>query len=88
MGSGYAANLGLFSCVCKRGDIILFDQLVHASIRDGIRMSNASGYSFQHNDYHALEDLLKKHQGENVFVAIESVYSMDGDGLASSKKTI
>jgi 8-amino-7-oxononanoate synthase len=78
-GSGYAANLGLFSCVCKRGDIILYDQLVHASIRDGIRMSNAAGYSFIHNDYEALEILLKKHQGENVFVAIESVYSMDGD---------
>ncbi len=78
-GSGYAANLGLFSCVCKRGDIILYDQLVHASIRDGIRLSNAVGYAFAHNDYDALEILLKKHRGQNIFVAIESVYSMDGD---------
>lgn len=83
-GSGYAANLGLFSCVCKRGDVVLFDQLVHASIRDGIRMSNASGYSFAHNDYDALEALLKKYQGQNIFVAIESVYSMDGDNPDAS----
>ena len=78
-GSGYAANLGFFSCVCKRGDIILFDQLVHASIRDGIRMSNASGYGFAHNDFAALESLLIKHIEVTVFVALEGVYSMDGD---------
>lgn len=78
-GSGYGANLGFFSCVCKRGDIILYDQLAHASIRDGLRMSNATSYSFTHNDFDALENLLKKHTGSNVFVAIESVYSMDGD---------
>ena len=84
-GSGYAANLGFFSCVCKRGDIILYDQLAHASIRDGIRMSNATGYGFAHNDLDALETLLEKHQGSIIFVAIESVYSMDGDNPDAAK---
>jgi 8-amino-7-oxononanoate synthase len=55
--SGYDANLGLLSCVPQKGDTILYDSLSHASIRDGIRLSFAQSYSFQHND---LEDLEKK----------------------------
>ena len=48
--SGYNANLGFFSCVPQRNDIILFDELIHASIRDGIRLSNAQSYKFEHNN--------------------------------------
>lgn len=55
--SGYDANVGFFSSVPQRGDIILYDDLAHASIRDGIRLSNAKAYSFKHND---LEDLEQK----------------------------
>ena len=48
--SGYDANIGFFSCVPQRNDVILFDELSHASIRDGIIMSNAKSYKFVHND--------------------------------------
>ena len=76
--SGYDANLGLFSSVPQKGDTIIYDQLIHASIRDGIRLSKAQAFSFLHND---LEDLQKKlqHSTGHIFVAVESVYSMDGD---------
>jgi 8-amino-7-oxononanoate synthase len=79
--SGYDANVGLLSCVAQRGDIILYDSLSHASIRDGIRLSFAHSFSFLHNN---LEDLEKKlenpdHHGKNVFIVTESLFSMDGD---------
>ena len=76
--SGYDANTGLLGCVPQRGDTIIYDQLSHASIRDGIRLSLAMSFSFLHND---LEDLHKKlqHASGNIFVVTESVFSMDGD---------
>lgn len=76
--SGYDANLGLFSCIAKRGDTIIYDSLIHASIRDGIRLSGARSFSFQHNN---IEDLRKKIENSEgtIFCAVESVYSMDGD---------
>ena len=55
--SGYDANVGFFSSVPQKGDLILYDELCHASIRDGIQLSNAKAYKFQHNDF---EDLEKK----------------------------
>jgi 8-amino-7-oxononanoate synthase len=76
--SGYDANVGLFSSVPKRGDTIFYDELVHASIRDGIRLSYAKAYSFRHNDVEHLKELFNLANG-NVYVAVESVYSMDGD---------
>ena len=76
--SGYDANLGLFSCVPQKGDTILFDEFCHASIRDGIRLSSAISFKFKHNSITDLERLLLKSTG-NVFIAIESIYSMDGD---------
>jgi 8-amino-7-oxononanoate synthase len=63
--SGYDANVGFFSAVPQRNDIILFDELCHASIRDGIQMSHAKSYKFQHNDYEDLEALLSKFQTSN-----------------------
>ncbi|MCL4171189.1 UNVERIFIED_CONTAM: hypothetical protein GTU68_025567, partial [Idotea baltica] len=76
--SGYAANIGLLPAVAGRGDTIVYDKLIHASLRDGIRLSRAKALSFAHND---LTDLIKKLQNPEgqTFVVIESVYSMDGD---------
>jgi len=76
--SGYDANLGLFSSLPQRGDTVITDELIHASIIDGIRLSNANRYTFKHNDLPGLEEKLKHARGQ-VYVAIESVYSMDGD---------
>jgi 8-amino-7-oxononanoate synthase len=76
--SGYDANLGLLSAVAGRGDTILYDQLSHASIRDGIRLSFAQSFSFLHNDPDDLEKKLKQATGQ-VFVVTETVFSMDGD---------
>ncbi|MEW4923286.1 pyridoxal phosphate-dependent aminotransferase family protein [Algibacter sp. 2305UL17-15] len=82
--SGYDANIGFFSSVPQRGDIILYDEYIHASIRDGINMSNAKAYKFKHND---LENLQLKCQTERsrspldaeIYIVTESVFSMDGD---------
>lgn len=76
--SGYDANVGLLSSVPQKGDTIFYDSLCHASIRDGIRLSNAKSYSFAHNDIDDLKKKLKFAEAE-VFVVAESVYSMDGD---------
>ncbi|MDO5609005.1 MAG: aminotransferase class I/II-fold pyridoxal phosphate-dependent enzyme [Capnocytophaga sp.] len=79
--SGYDANVGFFSSVPQRNDVVLYDAFIHASIRDGLQMGAARTYKFQHNDVTHLEFLLKKHTQENssVYVATESVFSMDGD---------
>ena len=76
--SGYDANVGLFSALPQKGDTIICDELIHASIIDGARLSFANRYSFRHNDLQSLEDKLKVAKG-NCYVVIESVYSMDGD---------
>ncbi|UOQ50843.1 aminotransferase class I/II-fold pyridoxal phosphate-dependent enzyme [Hymenobacter cellulosivorans] len=76
--SGYSANLGFFQAVPQRGDTILYDSASHASVKDGIRSSFASSYSFRHNDLADLEKRLNRATGE-VFVAVEALYSMDGD---------
>ncbi len=76
--SGYDANTGLFSSIAKKDDTILYDELVHASIHDGMKLSKANCFPFRHNDLVHLEERLKKSNG-NIFVAVESVYSMDGD---------
>ncbi|GAB3912544.1 pyridoxal phosphate-dependent aminotransferase family protein [Mucilaginibacter boryungensis] len=76
--SGYDANLGLLSALPQRGDTIITDELAHASIIDGARLSYANRYKFKHNDLNSLTELLKLAKG-TVYVAIESIYSMDGD---------
>jgi 8-amino-7-oxononanoate synthase len=91
--SGYDANLGVLSCIPGRGDIIIYDSLSHASIRDGIRLSFAQSFSFAHNDCADLERRLRTVRGTGgggnvpgantgegkLFVVTESVFSMDGD---------
>jgi 8-amino-7-oxononanoate synthase len=77
--SGYDANVGFFSAVPQRNDIILHDELSHASIRDGISMSNAKSYKFNHNDFEDLERLIQKFPETNIYIVTETVFSMDGD---------
>ena len=79
--SGFDANTGLLSSVLQRGDIILYDELCHASIRDGIRLSNARSIKFKHNDLDDLRKKFKKAKSTtgNTYVVVESIYSMDGD---------
>ena len=82
--SGYDANVGFFGSVPQRNDIILFDELCHASIRDGILLSNAKSYKFNHNDFLDLEELIIKFESQTfqkttLYIVTESVFSMDGD---------
>jgi 8-amino-7-oxononanoate synthase len=76
--SGYDANVGLFSSLARKGDTILYDEYIHASVHDGMRMGVAFTHSFRHNDINHLAEKLNASKG-NIFIAIESVYSMDGD---------
>lgn len=76
--SGYTANLGLLSCIANKHDTFILDELVHASILDGVRLSPAKKFTFQHNNLQSLEKKLKVAEG-NVFVVVESLYSMNGD---------
>lgn len=84
--SGYDANMGFFSAVPQRGDFIFYDEYIHASIRDGIRMSHAKAYSFSHNAIESLNDKialnLKRNENEaqaEIYIVTESIFSMDGD---------
>lgn len=86
-GSGYDANVAFFRHVPQRGDIILHDEYIHASIYDGMRSANVRRVSFIHNDFEAFLRALQKLAEEDhgvmngttsVFLAVESVYSMDG----------
>lgn len=76
--NGYAANLGLISAIAQKDCVILYDQLCHASILDGIRLGYAKFFKYAHLEDNYLEKLLKKHQNETVFVITESLFSMDG----------
>lgn len=86
--SGYDANLSLVSALATRGDTVLFDELVHASIRDGARLSFARSFHFSHNDAEDLERRLMRAReartasagsGGKLLVFVDSIYSMDGD---------
>ena len=77
--SGYDANVGFFSAVPQKGDLILYDELCHASIRDGIQLSNAKAYKFNHNDFEDLEKLILRNPDTVIYIVTESVFSMDGD---------
>lgn len=93
--SGFDANVGFFSCVPQPGDVILYDEYIHASVHDGMKVTRAGlKKAFLHNDLEHLAGFLKTVRSEdqeqantvetqtkrrNIFVAVESVYSMDGD---------
>lgn len=76
--SGYNANLALFSTLPTRHDTIIVDEQIHRSVHDACKMSHAKKLKFKHNDPEHLEEILKRQNG-NCYVAIEGLYSMDGD---------
>ena len=78
--SGYDANIGVLSAVLTRHHVVLVDEYIHASIKDGIKLSDAKSYKFKHNDLYDLEVRLRDQDDcSKVLVVVESVYSMDGD---------
>ena len=78
--SGYSANIGFFSSVPMRGDLVFYDEYIHASIRGGIALSHAKSYKFKHNDLDQLEEKFKMAPKDGVVYCVtESVFSMDGD---------
>jgi 8-amino-7-oxononanoate synthase len=82
-GGGFIANLALFSTLPQRGDLVVHDALIHASVHDGMRMGKAERAAAGHNDAQAFEDLIKDWRlagGTGTpWIAVESLYSMDGD---------
>lgn len=87
--TGYQCNLGVISTIARKGDLILSDKLNHASIIDGMKLSEAEFKRYKHLDYNNLENLLKKHRKDykKVLIISESVFSMDGD-VADIKKLV
>ena len=79
--SGFDANMGLISTIAQKGDLIFYDELIHASLNTGIKLSKATAISFRHNDLKDLECNLPTHQSGQIFVLVESIYSMEGDYL-------
>ncbi|UWY29093.1 pyridoxal phosphate-dependent aminotransferase family protein [Flavobacterium sp. TR2] len=77
--SGYNANLGFFSAVPQENDVVLHDELCHASIKDGIAMSKAKSFPFIHNDFEDLENHILKFPNSTIYIVTETVFSMDGD---------
>jgi len=81
--SGYDANVGMISAFVRPGDVVFYDELVHASMHDGLKLARVKGIPFQHNDLDHLEALLahspKESKESQSFILVESIYSMDGD---------
>ncbi len=79
--SGYHANTGIMSALLTKKDVVFSDKLNHASILDGIKLSDAKMFRYKHLDYNHLEELLQKHRNEyeNAIIVSESLFSMDGD---------
>jgi 8-amino-7-oxononanoate synthase len=82
MGSGYAANQAIFSALLGRDDAVVFDEHIHASVREGIYTSGAARHTARHNDAGSFEEAIRRAREQSarrVLIAVESVYSMDGD---------
>ncbi|MGY5308878.1 aminotransferase class I/II-fold pyridoxal phosphate-dependent enzyme [Nocardia gipuzkoensis] len=81
--SGYAANVGWVTGLLRKGDVLLYDEQNHASLYDGIQLGRVRSMAFAHNDLrhlrHRLMQIRWRNPGANVVVAVEGVYSMDGD---------
>jgi 8-amino-7-oxononanoate synthase len=83
-GGGFQANYAIFSTLPQRGDLIVADELIHASVHDGMRASKAQSQLARHNDPQSFEDTIaawRRNGGTGrPWIAVESLYSMDGDG--------
>ena len=79
--SGYDCNIGTIQAIMEKGDLIISDELNHASIIDGIRMTKADKAIFKHSDMEDLERVLKENQGKykTTLIITDGVFSMDGD---------
>jgi 8-amino-7-oxononanoate synthase len=78
-GSGYHANLGVISALARRGDVVFSDELNHASIVDGCRLSRADVFVYDHADLEHLEWGLREAEGRGALIVTDGVFSMDGD---------
>ena len=87
--SGYVANLGLLSSINTKNAVVFYDELAHASIRDGLKMAHGKAFKFKHNDLTHLAEkiqlLQKRNATSTCYVITEAVFSMDGDGPDLSK---
>jgi 8-amino-7-oxononanoate synthase len=81
--TGFAANAALVATLPREGDLIVYDALIHASIRDGLDPARISAISVPHNDVTAMEDVIRQWRGQGgggrVWISVETLYSMDGD---------
>ncbi|NIJ21002.1 8-amino-7-oxononanoate synthase [Sphingomonas naasensis] len=81
--SGYAANVALLATLPQRGDLVVYDALVHASAHEGLRLGRAENRAAAHNEADAFEAVIAAWRREGgtgrVWIAVESLYSMDGD---------
>jgi 8-amino-7-oxononanoate synthase len=82
-GSGYIANFAVLSTLPQRDDLVIFDELIHASVREGVRAGRAASVEARHNDVGAVETLIRTWRTGGgtgrIWIAAESLYSMDGD---------
>lgn len=82
--SGYVANLGLLSSINTKNTLVFYDELAHASIRDGLQLSHGKAYKFKHNNLADLAEKIQLQQERNpnatIYVITEAIFSMDGDG--------
>lgn len=81
--TGFAANAALFATLPQRGDLIVHDELIHASAHDGMKLGRAGHVDARHNDAQAFEDVIRRWRAGGgtgtPWIAVESLYSMDGD---------
>ena len=77
--SGLGGNMGAMQGMLQKGDVLIMDDKCHKSIVDGATLARAKLVSFEHNDPESLDQQLERHSGKRRLVAVEGVYSMDGD---------
>ncbi|WP_338467462.1 8-amino-7-oxononanoate synthase [Novosphingobium sp. ZN18A2] len=83
LSTGYAANAALLATLPQTGDLVVYDELVHASVHEGLRLTRATSVAAPHNDAQGFDDAVREWRARGstgrVWIAFESLYSMDGD---------